>query len=903
MTDHALLNASCRVALAALLHDLGKFAERARIDEAEKSDAAGITQREINIQLYCPHFNGRYSHVHAAYSAIALDFLERHLPDLVGDEMFPFAAWRDKNADDSLINASAKHHRPDTFLQWIIATADRVASGFEREEFERYNAADEITETKKNHYTARQLTLFEQIRVRSTEPRERFHHRYPLQALSPKSIFPVEAKHYESDNNAKAQGEYRALWVQFTEALTQIPRAHRKSLPLWLDHFDSLWLCFTHAIPAATAFNVKPEVSLYDHSKTTASLATALWRYHHETNQCSVTARDALKQRSDWDEKKILLIQGDFFGIQEFIFAGGSETQRQAARLLRGRSFYVSLLMECAALRLLDALALPATSQVINAAGKFLLVAPNTEVTHSTLEQVRGELNKWFLEHTYGQAGIGIATTPAGCSEFLKGSADSSPFKNLMKQLFQELEDAKLQRFDLCGANPSPPVFADFLNKFDSTKGVCAVNGRSPATRSLESTKTTWVCDLAHDHIMTGKWLASHERILVTNEPLNQYTLLTPIFGYYISFADHEDVTGKFGPLAEKGKLIRAWDFSLPEDAETPLWNGYARRAINAYVARFGEVSNWDKERYQGIETDEDFDPHPNEMKTLNHLARDDWQPIDSDAGTTQFKGVEALITLKGDVDNLGSIFQNGLENPTFAKMAALSRQINAFFTVWLPYHCRKEFPSTYTVFAGGDDFLLIGPWYSMIRLAQQMRKEFARYVAGNTEIHFSAGLSMTKPGLPIRRLGSLAEDALEHAKTYCPYKSSVPPKNSVSCFGIPVTWNDFELLMERKNALRDLTTDLDLSTGYLYDLLRFTEMAAEQQARPENALWHPHFAYRTRRLIEANFRRGHDTQSTNRKYQEIQNQLAVEIANLGIEKHGEAYKIVLFSFLYQQRN
>jgi CRISPR-associated protein Csm1 len=68
-------------------------------------------------------------------------------------------------------------------------------------------------------------------------------------------------------------------------------------------------------------------------------------------------------------------VQGDFFGIQDFIFAEGGKTQKRAATLLRGRSFYVSLLSELAALKVLEALALPATSQVVNAAGKFLIVA------------------------------------------------------------------------------------------------------------------------------------------------------------------------------------------------------------------------------------------------------------------------------------------------------------------------------------------------------------------------------------------------------------------------------------------------------------------------------------------------------------------------------------------------
>src|SRR5690606_4827904 len=111
---------------------------------------------------------------------------------------------------------------------------------------------------------------------------------------------------------------------------------------------------------------------------------------------------------------------------------------------------------------------------------------------------------------------------------------------------------------------------------------------------------------------------------------------------------------------------------------DAPMWNGYARRHINAHIPRFGEMNAWEAERYQGIEKAEDFEPDAREPKTLNHLARDD-RRLDENG---RWIGVEGLMTVKGDVDNLGLIFEKGLERPTFAKMAALSRQVNAFFTV-----------------------------------------------------------------------------------------------------------------------------------------------------------------------------------------------------------------------------
>ena len=228
------------------------------------------------------------------------DLIEKHLPDLLGGDPSPFVGRvradhaEDIEATDSLINAAAAHHRPDTFLQWVAATADRVASGFEREEFEQYNASKDETRAGLDHFTARLLTLFEQVCISSQPTSDSaLRFRYPLEPLAPHSIFSVEANGYESREQERAKQEYARLWDDFVRGLEGIPRSHRSNWPLWLDHFDSLWLTVTHAIPAATAFNIKPEVALYDHSRATAALAVALWRWHQACGRTDAAAARA----------------------------------------------------------------------------------------------------------------------------------------------------------------------------------------------------------------------------------------------------------------------------------------------------------------------------------------------------------------------------------------------------------------------------------------------------------------------------------------------------------------------------------------------------------------------------------------------------------------------------------
>lgn len=227
----------------------------------------------------------------------------------------------------------------------------------------------------------------------------------------------------EPRTDAAASDEYAQLWRAFSEALRKssvdaVAGSFTSQWPLWLDAFDTLLLTYTHAIPFFAESGVKPDVSLYDHAKTTAALATALWRWHEARGETDSAAGERLRSLAEEDEAKFLLIQGDFFGIQDFIFSEGAETNKNSAKVLRGRSFDVSLICELAALKVLEALSLPPTSLIINAAGKFLIVAPNTEASAEALDQVRRELNAWFVDHAFATCSVGLVSTEASCRDF-----------------------------------------------------------------------------------------------------------------------------------------------------------------------------------------------------------------------------------------------------------------------------------------------------------------------------------------------------------------------------------------------------------------------------------------------------------------------------------------------------
>ena len=473
--------------------------------------------------------------------------------------------------------------------------------------------------------TTQHFTLFEQIHIDEKQDRQKSKkaHCYPLAPLSPYSIFPIQTAAYTEN--------YSQLWQEFETALGQIPTSHQQNLPLWLDHFDSCFQTYAHNIPSTSGAGV----SLYDHAKTTTAIATALWRYQK-------TYTDS--ELSNKTEQKFLLIQADFFGIQNFIFAQGGDSTKKAAKLLRGRSFYVSLITECAALAVLEALELPATSQIINAAGKFLIVAPNTCSTIKRLLVLQRKFNQWFLKQSYGQSGLGLAWHAASCDDFVS-------FKELMKKLHEKLERSKYQHIDLCGKNPEQAVFSNYIDSFNNEFGVCQLNDKAPAVNKDK------ISQLAQDQINIGTWLIRQQRLIISNEKIKGLNALKiPLFGYSVHFVEAEGLRGKFGEEVKAGNIRRLFDFSPASSKTFALWNGYARRNISGYVPYFKAEDEYHDEKYLKFLTDDDLDEvEINAPKLLNHLALEDVKP-ESDGN---WYGIKALAVLKGDIDNLGAIFQD----------------------------------------------------------------------------------------------------------------------------------------------------------------------------------------------------------------------------------------------------
>lgn len=856
-----------KVAIAAFMHDIGKFADRT---------ALKVTDEFINnhADLYQPFFQKRHTHPHAVYTAAFIEYMKDTLP-----EEFNRAGW---GAGDALINLAAGHHRPETPLQWVVAMADRISSGWDRDAFDLdYN----YQVPWKDYKRTRLYPLFEQLRVladKSVQAFEHFLYCYPLQELSPRNIFPGLIAEVAPGSPQVAEGEYQALFEDFRQALGEL--LHRKeSLEMWFEHFDSLMMVYTSAIPAARAGKVLPDVSLYDHSRTTAALAAAIYAYHRDKDSLTVGAI------RNYTDNKFLIITGDFYGIQDFIFSGYGAARKYRSKLMRGRSFAVSLFSELAACMVYRELGLPFSSVVLNAAGKFTIMAGNTPEAKGVIQRVEDQLNDWLVKVSCGESALGLSYKEASPQDFVGGN-----FANLWQHLVQEMERKKFARINL-GKHAGPiGWYLDSFNN-DLAHPLCPLCGKRPS--SLEAENTPYIaevqsaCKVCRDHVFLGTKLVKEDRLAVTTTDAGikgtDNQLLEPIFGrFQIAF-----LKGALKEMARGGQLLKCWDLAI--DPSGKVAHGVAAKFISGYVPTYDEADRYDKRILAG---DGSKAGEVGEAKTLEHIAAMARIPADRPG---VFHGLEALGILKADVDYLGLLLACGLPEKSFtiSRLATLSRQINFYFSLYLPFLLKTDgrFRNCYTVFAGGDDLFLMGPWNGINDLARLLAGTFADYVCRNREIHFSAGISLQKSHTPLDHLAGSAEGALKQSKD--------GGRNCLTLFGETITWDEAAKLDSIKGTLGQWLDQKWINNAMLYRLNQLIQMAGEEKRLVSGneihlddlacTKWRALLAYFTERNV------GKELKKDEREG--VIRQVASSTAHW-LEIYGSKLKIPLWELLYDRR-
>ncbi len=694
----------------------------------------------------------------------------------------------------------------------------------------------------------RLIPVFENLMRGKEDAGQVGRYRYGLQELSPQSIYPQPHDKATPATDEKARVEYKALFDAFVFALENLK--HRElNLELWLEHLDSLLLIHTAMIPAARAGKVVPDVSLYDHSRGVAALATALYVYHKGRGDLTAEAV------CDDGPNKFLLISGDFYGIQDFIFSDSGEEGKNRAKILRGRSFAVSLYCELAADMLCRAIGLPATSCILNAAGKFTLIAPNSDQVKEAVKQVEARINHWLLGIAFGQSAMGITYVEASPADFT-----NQRFVGLWERLNEAMAERKYRKFPIDTFGGAVDGYLDAFRN-DLTPPLCPYCGKRPATVQAEAFRKNddkSMCSMCRDHIFLGDNVVKSSTIAIAAADAGiegkDSKLLVPIFDtYQVAF-----IGGNLSEMAKTGKLFKFWDISI--DATGKLARDATARFLAGYCPKFTDEDRYDDRILMGRRSDSKKEDlidkiDVGSMKTFEHLAAQAMNMVPKEGGV-DYRGIQALGILKADVDQLGLLMTCGIPEKDFtlSRLATLSRQLHFFFAVYLPHLLKTDarFKDIYTVFAGGDDLFLVGPWNRMVELALWLHDRFSEYTCKNEEIHFSAGISLQKANTPLAKLAEDAEEALGQSKG--------AGRNRITLFGQTATWEEFQRLRHIKDRLADWAERGLVNSAMIYRLNAFIDLVAlEKEVLGEGDIhiqdmeslkWRAYFKYTTERNI-----------------------------------------------------
>lgn len=779
------------IALAGLLHDIGKFGQRAEIP------------------LRKPFNSKNYGYKHSAYTA---QILQDYFNDIQNYHQYAYEHHIvDQNSDEN---------------SWIVAVADRMASGFEREIFEKYNKSYEFEDFKK-----------QRLRGLFDESKE-----YAIDKLSPKSIFYAEEKSQEN--------EYKRLWESFTKDLEKLrgTNGNQTTDLIGLEYLLKKYMTF---IPSATSFInkefpvTKANIPLYDHIKTTAIFASAISKL--DTDKKENLINYYRKTEPYKEENGFILINGDFFGIQDFIF--NEVEAKAAAKVLRGKSAYVQILTKTIAFYVIERLGLSRLSIINDSAGKFEILAPNSKNIKDELQNIQSKLNDFFVKEFFGQTGVGISFVECGLYDFI----EKGRYQNrLRKDLAIEVEKTKLKKFDL--------FEKDYDLNWDenlNNENQCFICKHRIGDEDKILEKR--VCQSCKRFIDIGKELARKKYLVITKDK----TTIHIFNGYYLKFIDNNP----------KGldKTVAIYDISKDEE-----FSGFAKWEISSYVAQKKNLG--EKElHYLSSKNGELSD-----ILTFEDLAK-----LSVKEGIINNKrefGVEALMALKGDVDNMGRFIRNSDVTSSFAKYNFFSRIVDYFFSVYVPYLMNKEYQYTYTVFAGGDDLFVLGAWDEVLDLSAKVREEFMKFSKGSP-LSFSIGLSMTKPNKPVKFIANIAEEFLENSK-------DVEGKDALSIFYESVKWDDYLDDLGLYDTLKEMEKSLKggIPTTFLYRLLEFCDMSKRaKNGDIKSTIWKSKLNYSYKRNLE------------NELSKELEKDFLSTIDQM-IEKYPSETKIVLSKFVYKHR-
>lgn len=656
----------------------------------------------------------KFKHVkvgHPKYSAQLLETLQKIRP------LF-------RSYGQELIDLVLYHHEPRNDLERIIQLADWLSSS-EREE----------GETKEKYFTVPLTPIFARLFDGIDKK-----YGYRLAPLSISEGFPKEGL-------SLTTAQYKKLVDAFLNELSAVNNTEQ--LYFLLEKY--LW-----CIPAQTTSYV-PDISLFDHSKTTAAIALCLY----DEYSAKLLTPEGLSKMVDNTDHHFMLIKGDVSGIQDFIFHIPS---KGAAKSLKGHSVYISLLSDVITRYIAREMGLESANILYNGGGNFYILAPR--VCETKFEEIRKNVSRLLLKVHGGLIYVAL-------DYILLSPKDMTNFNMHWNRLTQKVDALKRRKwmeinlrenynliFGPLGAGSKAGTYCQLCG-VENTEREIIVN---PENEKCYCTFCASFIDLTND-LKDAECLVIKETKLEDKTDIKDYRDVFRQLGYEYNFTKKRYLKEKDKPYAF---LINDTNF---------LEEGFRGFVMGSYQLPY------DAEKKQQLSFEEIA------AKSI---------------------GDKKLALLKLDVDNLGNIFSKGLgESSTVSRVTSLSRMLALYFEGYIN-HLIKEHnweDSLYVVFSGGDDTFIVGAWDKVLDFVKEFYAKFREFTCYHPMVTFSAGISIFREDFPIIMSASVTEEALERAKNYLEKGQELPQKNRISLFGEVFSWVEFDAVKNLKELLLEIIT------------------------------------------------------------------------------------------------
>ncbi len=724
------------IALGGLLHDIGKFLQRAR-DKGFRfgdSDSDNVISKDFWKQNK-DYLERTYGNEHAYLSKVFLDFLRKE--GVIDDKL-----------NRKLTNWGVRHHNPvkDDLGSVISQVADWYSSSerenilgscinllhsvfervslipkderkydwvvnYEKTEYEK-KVCENIVSYLEHNKTETITSGFYKLRSLSTQHMdsifpESFESSYvklkiiykkenrqvirETVIVSPNSIKDLERADVETQN-------YDSLFKSFSEDFLKAKEI-KDSSDQFFNYIYYLLYKYTWCVPASRFDRSKgsahyPDISLFDHSRVLSAIAVALYDWAIANNKTAQEIKPRKIKGQDgkdmWElptdkEKVFLLVEGDIGGIQDFIYnihKATAESELSIAKALRGRSFFLTMLPEVIARYILKELDYPITNALFIGGGKFQLLVANTKSNTEKLEAIEKEINEWMHEEFQGELTFSIAYVSMKGSalrdrEIKEDSENDKPrtYLDHIEWLQLELDKKKKRKF-------KELLFEGFENEAIKAGEIC------PSCRTLKA--KTWEID--SEKVNLCKWCMFSSR---WGEVLPKVKYIAFDWGRseQIKLNDGRKIMkfGNFGHvyLLEEEDLKKVKELTEILNIEDTVLKLESHKVVNGFKF-IGHSAPRITKDLESLFKELWDEKHKDQEQKERAPKAGDILPFELLVEFAQ--GDKKLGFFRADVDYLGLILSDGLrfnefgdeEIYTISRIATLSRMLDLFFSGYL---------------------------------------------------------------------------------------------------------------------------------------------------------------------------------------------------------------------------